>query len=626
MVERSTEVVVLALDPREPLLPVGAEEVALGGFRELEVARNVPAVHFAGVGLRGESLGRVLPNRLEHEEARNDLGFVAPHETVIAQAGHDLEEIPAEVRSADSLRVFERRPAGKDREAGEESARRRVEEVVAPIDGASQCLLAGREIPCTGLEETEPMLEPSENGRRGKESHTRRRELDGQREPVEPRADLCDCGRVVVGHLESGAHRDCALDEQPHCVELRDALGRVRIARIGQRERSHRQILLARDPQGSATRRQDLQSRTASEKIRHERRRTEDLLEVVEDEKGVARFEVRDQPVPRRDWDPIVETERLDDGGADVIGIGDGRQRDEGDAPRKLAGGLRGDLERESRLPRATGAGEREESTRREEPNALGDGIRASDEARELHGQVVGDGLERAEPRELFGQPGNHQLPHDLGARQVLEPVGTEVREAHPRRERVADQRLRGLGQQHLSAVSRGSDPRRAVHVVPDVVDPRLRRAHRRLARVEPDAHAHHGFVRERVGRQVALRLDDGGHRLGCVHEHVEEGVALRADARPAVGIERVPDDPSVVAEHLAPSGGAETLHVLGRVLDVREDEGERAGGKRSFRGHGRQVSRDLRVRVFRGHDGRVRNGGRAAARRRRRAGAVQCV
>src|SRR5207248_3269586 len=73
----------------------------------------------------------------------------------------------------------------------------------------------------------------------------------------------------------------------------------------------------------------------------------------------------------------------------------------------------------------------------------------------------------------------------------------------------------------------------------------------------------------------------DRGHRRRRAVEHVEERIALHADAVSARGIERAPDDAAVVLENGVEARLADRLHEARRALDVREHERQRAGGER---------------------------------------------
>lgn len=76
-----------------------------------------------------------------------------------------------------------------------------------------------------------------------------------------------------------------------------------------------------------------------------------------------------------------------------------------------------------------------------------------------------------------------------------------------------------------------------------------------------------------------ALSLDGSSDRVACAREDEEERVALRVDLDPVAGREGVTDDSPVRGQHLAVVV-AEALEELRRVLDVREDEGDRSAGK----------------------------------------------
>src|SRR5262249_51144712 len=80
-----------------------------------------------------------------------------------------------------------------------------------------------------------------------------------------------------------------------------------------------------------------------------------------------------------------------------------------------------------------------------------------------------------------------------------------------------------------------------------------------------------------------ALHLDCSGHRVPGAREREEERVALRVDLGSIRGGERVADESTVVAQHLAVAV-TELLEQLGRALDVGEEEGDRPGWER---GHG---------------------------------------
>ena len=111
------------------------------------------------------------------------------------------------------------------------------------------------------------------------------------------------------------------------------------------------------------------------------------------------------------------------------------------------------------------------------------------------------------------------ELEETLRRAQVLQPVQAEV--AHI----GAGEVRRRLRQEHLPPVPGGRDPRRPVHVEPDIALVRPER----LAGVQPHPHAH------RAARKRALRVGGGGHGVGRAREGDEERVALRVDLDPVV-------------------------------------------------------------------------------------------
>jgi hypothetical protein len=91
----------------------------------------------------------------------------------------------------------------------------------------------------------EPVVEPVGDLGRGQRAQPRRRQLDRERQPVEPPADLDDGAHVLVGHREARAHGGRAVGEQLHRRE-RQRLRR-RGVRRGQAQRGDRGEHLTHD-------------------------------------------------------------------------------------------------------------------------------------------------------------------------------------------------------------------------------------------------------------------------------------------------------------------------------------------------------------------------------------------
>ena len=119
-------------------------------------------------------------------------------------------------------------------------------------------------------QELEAVAEPGEQRGRRQELGPRSGELDRERQPVEPGAELCDGGRVLLAQLEVRIRGLCAADEQ---------LGRLVV-----RERRHREFPLGRHVQRRSTRDDDLHLRCGFQERRDRARGGEDLLEVVHEQ------------------------------------------------------------------------------------------------------------------------------------------------------------------------------------------------------------------------------------------------------------------------------------------------------------------------------------------------------
>src|SRR5439155_14529925 len=115
----------------------------------------------------------------------------------------------------------------------------------------------------------------------------------------------------------------------------------------------------------------------------------------------------------------------------------------------------------------------------------------------------------------------------------------------------------------------------RAMDAQPDVAALRQRR----LAAVQPHAHAQLGAIWPGMCGERALAGDRRLERVVSAAEDGEEGVPLSVDHFAAVRGERIAKDPAVLAEHVSVMA-SELLEQPSRAFDVREQEGDRAARK----------------------------------------------
>ena len=270
----------------------------------------------------------------------------------------------------------------------------------------------------------------------------------------------------------------------------------------------------------------------------------------------------------------------LRDHGWDDVGIAHRGQRDEVHTVRKLVERLRGHLQAEARLADPSGTGQGHQPAALQHMLGAGDHLTATDEARQLGGQVVRCPVDGAQRREDIGHAVHDQLEQVLRPGQVAQAVRAEVPERQLGWQAPVDQRLRRLRHEHLAAVRRARDAGRVVHVEADV----LLAHERRLARVQTDADTQRATFRPRMLRKRALSRR---RRLACIHracEDAEERVAFGAQLAAVVCAKGVAEQ--LVVDHLQGHVPlAQLLHQPRRSLDVRKEKRDRACGKRHVLG-----------------------------------------
>ena len=295
------------------------------------------------------------------------------------------------------------------------------------------------------------------------------------------------------------------------------------------------------------------------------------LLEVVEEEQQLPLADVLGEAVPG--------AERLRDRLGDERGVAQRGEPDPEDAGLVRRDERRRRLEREPRLARAAGAGERDEARARSrcvESTSRELRSRADEGARRARQVRVRDRLER---RERVAPELEDRRPASV---DVLEPVLAEIGE-------------RRSSTSAAGRAARGRPARRARR--------RRRRAAKwtsspdvalvgdeRRPRVQADAHADRARS-ERLGRVAR-----GRERARRGREGEEEGVALRVDLDPAVSPRtRRGSARRCSASASAYASAPSSCSSLRRALDVREEEGDGAG-----REVGRASARTMRSRCAR--------------------------
>ena len=124
-----------------------------------------------------------------------------------------------------------------------------------------------------------------------------------------------------------------------------------------------------------------------------------------------------------------------------------------------------------------------------------------------------------------------HELEHPHRSRQVTKTVLTQPDQLNPARQRVPDQRLDRLRDQHLTAMTRRQQPRttvqRLVHIPAISAQDAIARMQRHPRQQARDL----GVV---ACRDAQLELQAGRDRIACGREHRDHPVAPMVDDRAA--------------------------------------------------------------------------------------------
>lgn len=184
---------------------------------------------------------------------------------------------------------------------------------MAPADGRPQRLVPLQRAPAAPGQQPEAVVQPLQHllGRQGPQPP--RRQLQGQRDPVEPAAQLPGVGAAVLGQPEVGAHPGGPLGEQPERVLV--GHGRERVDG------------LARQLQRQPARRQDPQPRGAAQQLPYQRGAlVHQVLEAVDHQQEAAVGAVLHDRRAGRPGGVVGEPQRLGHGVFQQTGVVDGGQ------------------------------------------------------------------------------------------------------------------------------------------------------------------------------------------------------------------------------------------------------------------------------------------------------------
>jgi hypothetical protein len=263
----------------------------------------VPLPYPLGLAGLGQPVAAVGGHRLQQAVARA-VGAVRDHdERTVDKPGEQPRHVGRGDRAglaAHLLGRLQRAAVGVHGQAPQHDAFRLGEQVPAPVDHCGQRLLARGRVPAAGRQQPEPVVQPGHQLADAERPDPRRGQLQRQRYPVEPPAQLGDRGSGLRVEREPSRRRGRPGHEQPYGRRpghLRGVSARRGIGHVERRDGpDHLCGQAERFPAG----RQDAQPRTAAQQPPGQLRGlVDDVLAVVQDEQHSPGPQRLDEPVAR---------------------------------------------------------------------------------------------------------------------------------------------------------------------------------------------------------------------------------------------------------------------------------------------------------------------------------------
>jgi hypothetical protein len=196
----------------------------------LVAVQPVEPEHDMSVPERRELTGGTRPIQRVHPQGLQEPVELLPagllvhsHEVLVDQTTHRVEHsdrVQVAYRGRDDLRSLHREGAGEDTEPAEDHLLGLVQSVMTPANRRSQRLLPGQHRPRTAREEVEAIVELDGDLLGRHLPAAGRRQLQGERDAVEPMTDLGDGGCVGLRDHEGRAGPASPIDEQPDRLVL----------------------------------------------------------------------------------------------------------------------------------------------------------------------------------------------------------------------------------------------------------------------------------------------------------------------------------------------------------------------------------------------------------------------
>jgi hypothetical protein len=444
--QRGPQVVVLGVEPAQPGHHVRARQRGRRPLGQVQVPRGVRPPGFPGLRAGLELLGAVFADRLQQvhprpaRRAARRGGDRHPDQV----PGHQGGEAGHGVHPAHGLGRVEGAAAGEHAQLAEQPLLGRAQQFVAPGDRVPHGLLPVRQVVRAVHQLWQPAGQPGQQVTGRQQRKPGRGQLDGQRDAVEPAADLGHRLARRRVRRERCPSRVGPVREQLHG----GGLGGVRVARAGERERGHRVLPPGPDAQRHPAGDQDDHAGAGLEQADHGIAGGQHVLEVVQHQQQPALAQGHCQQAGQRGRVPFVHAQLPGDGAEHQAGVAQRRQVGEHHPVTEVARHPPGHLDGQPGLAHPAGAGEDQQPrvAAAQQPDDGFGHAGPADQRRERPWQCHGgEGWSGAGRRGLAGLSGGKQAA-PFGLIEV-QGVGEQPDRIEPRSTvRVALQVADGLG------------------------------------------------------------------------------------------------------------------------------------------------------------------------------------
>ena len=265
---------------------------------------------------------------------------------------------------------------------------------MAPVDGGAKGLLPWQRCPAAPGEQPETVVQAFQDLVRSHQPRPGRCQFDGQRHAIQPVAHLSHGRGVLVRERERRLCHERPVDEQPDRLVPLDSVWSGHPVGIGGGERWDEPRGLAGDVQGLPAGRQDAKPRRSTQQgLRQVGHVVDDVFAVVEHEQELLVLKVIRERLLQRPRRLFLDLERERHGTLDLRPVGQGREIDQPDAIGELFDEIGGNLEGQPGLARTARARDGDQMVVMEPTLDLLDLALPPDEAGELDGQVVLEGV-----------------------------------------------------------------------------------------------------------------------------------------------------------------------------------------------------------------------------------------